>query len=176
MLRPLSSDDLPLLTRLYGDPDRMRHIDRVMTDAQIRQLLAERLQPWCWGDSHWCSQVILHQGEPAGIIGWRQLPMSEATVELGFMLLPGFEGLGLVQRSLAAIRLSHWQPLGIERAVALCAEANLACQRSLKRAGFRCLERFADSLKLEGQWCASLMFSQDLAATPCPGSVALCGS
>ncbi|GAA4892815.1 hypothetical protein GCM10023333_27590 [Ferrimonas pelagia] len=135
-----------------------------MTAEQVRALLAERLTQWHRGDPQWRCWVIEADGGCAGIVGWRQLPMTQATAEIGFMLLPEQEGKGLALQAVRALIQQSLVPLGFVRLVALIGVDNDGSRRLLTRLGFRSVARFEHSVQLAQGWCDTEMFDLDVIA------------
>ena len=112
-LQPWSEEDLPLIQQLMGDPDVMAHLGGPGTPEQIQRrnqryaLLKEaevdRMFKIVWGPN----------AEPVGKIGyWKKSWQDQLVYEMGWMILPGYQGRGIATRAgEAVIKLSARNPL-----------------------------------------------------------------
>jgi RimJ/RimL family protein N-acetyltransferase len=99
-LQPWSLEDLPLIQQLMGDPEVMAHLGGPETPEQIQRrnqryaLLQEdevdRMFKILWGPN----------AEPVGKIGyWQKSWRDQLVYEMGWMILPGYQGRGIATRA-----------------------------------------------------------------------------
>jgi RimJ/RimL family protein N-acetyltransferase len=102
-VRPLDGRDEALYCRLYTDPAVMRLIAPPMADAAARRSFGTALR--LNGEGAWAQRWILvdrASGTDIGLLGLIPHPDAPAAVEVGVMLLPGWEGRGVAAEAIAA--------------------------------------------------------------------------
>lgn len=105
-LEPWGEGDLPLLRRLMGDPEMTRYLGGPESERKIarRQTRYEQLDP-----STGRMFKVIEDGEPAGSIGfWDKDWRDEMVYEIGWLVLPEFQGRGIATAATAdAIALAR---------------------------------------------------------------------
>jgi RimJ/RimL family protein N-acetyltransferase len=100
-LEPWDEGDLPLLRRLLADPAMMEHLGGPETEEQLieRQARYERLE----SDKGQVFKVVDEEsGEPAGWVGyWERVSHGQDVWEVGWAVLPEFQGRGIAGASTA---------------------------------------------------------------------------
>jgi RimJ/RimL family protein N-acetyltransferase len=106
ILESWGSGDLPLLERLMGDPEMTEHLGGPETPDQLRerQTRYERLED---GDRRF-KIVEVTSGAGVGSVGyWRKEWRDQAVYEVGWMVVPEFQGRGIAVAATAqAIELA----------------------------------------------------------------------
>jgi RimJ/RimL family protein N-acetyltransferase len=91
-LEPWSPGDLPLLERLLGDPAMMEHLG----GPESREKIAERQARYEKPGSRMFKIVGEGAREPAGWVGyWPRIWQRAEVFEMGWSVLPGFQGRGI---------------------------------------------------------------------------------
>jgi len=91
-----SEGDLALLTALNGDPEQMRHVGGAETAAKI----ADRQRRYA-ADPHQF-RIVVDGGAGAGWVGfWEREWREEPIYEIGWSVLPAFQGRGLATAATA---------------------------------------------------------------------------
>jgi RimJ/RimL family protein N-acetyltransferase len=101
-LEPWGDGDLPLLRRTLGDPEMTRHLGGPESEEQLveRQQRFERLAES--GTGRMFKIVDEESGEPAGSVGyWDREWGGEEIYEIGWMVLPEFQGRGIAAAATA---------------------------------------------------------------------------
>ncbi len=101
-LHPWAVDDLPLLEKLLGDPAMTEHLGGPETHEQ----LVQRHERYCAldGTTGWMFKVTREPGsEPVGSVGyWEREWRDEVVYEVGWSVLPAFQGQGIATAATAA--------------------------------------------------------------------------
>jgi RimJ/RimL family protein N-acetyltransferase len=102
-LRVYSEGDLALTEALECDPEVMRELGGAVTKESAAT--AHRKRVAGVKDDPWYFTIILGEGRPsAGEIGiWRSEAHSEALDEVGWMVLPDFQGRGIASSALGML-------------------------------------------------------------------------
>jgi RimJ/RimL family protein N-acetyltransferase len=102
-LREISRDDLPLWERLNGDPVMMAELGGPQPKARIAHILDYQISFVASGRG-WAYKVIADDGQPAGSINlWESEHAGEPISEIGWMILPEYQGQGLATRAVTAV-------------------------------------------------------------------------
>src|ERR1700749_546898 len=99
-LVPWDSDDLPLLERLMGDPGMTEHLGGPESPERLRERQGryERLE----GADRMFKIVEAASGAGAGSVGfWAKEWREQQIYELGWMVVPEFQGRGIAQAATA---------------------------------------------------------------------------
>jgi len=111
-LRPWSNEDLPLMQKLLGDPEIMAHLggpespEKIQSRHQRYLLLSEdgidQMLKIVWGQN----------AEPVGQIGyWKKNWHDQLVYEMGWMILPAYQGHGIATKAgEAVIELLRQEP------------------------------------------------------------------
>ncbi len=98
-LRSWAEGDLPLLTRLLGDPSMTEHLGGPETPEQLAHR-HHRYQTLSAPDRMF---VVLLGGTPMGSVGyWGRMWQEQQVLETGWSVLPEFQGQGVAGRALQA--------------------------------------------------------------------------
>jgi RimJ/RimL family protein N-acetyltransferase len=95
-IEPWGADDLPLLVQLLGDPAMMEHLGGPESPQKIR----ERQARYAPADSGMFR--IVAGGEAVGSVGyWARGWRGEEVSEIGWSVLPAFQGRGIARAAAA---------------------------------------------------------------------------
>lgn len=111
-IEPWHADDLGLLERLVGDPAMMEHLGGPERPEQIAARHERYLQPGQPGEGRMFRIVDARTGTAAGSVGyWERAWRGEAVYEIGWAVVPEFQGRGLAHAATAlaidAARAEH---------------------------------------------------------------------
>jgi RimJ/RimL family protein N-acetyltransferase len=94
-LLPYTEDDLALTEAIECDPDMMRELGGPIARSEIPRIHQRRLDTTAKGD-WWLKIVPDPPGPPAGTIGIWETSWNGSTIhEMGWMVLPAFQGRGI---------------------------------------------------------------------------------
>ncbi len=138
-LRRWADGDLPLLTKLLGDPEMTRYLGGPETPEQ----LARRHQRYLALTNPTKDQMfaVLLGAEAVGSVGyWEYDWRGRMAYEMGWSVLPAFQGRGIAaQATLAAI--AHLRPLALHRYIhAFPSVENAASNGVCRKSGFTLIE------------------------------------
>jgi RimJ/RimL family protein N-acetyltransferase len=102
-LRPWSDDDRPLLVRLMGDPVMTEHLGGPENDEKIRSRHQRYRDLPRSGGGRMFAIEVAPDGRLAGSVGyWERAWRDEVVYEIGWMVLPQFQGRGVAGAAAAA--------------------------------------------------------------------------
>jgi RimJ/RimL family protein N-acetyltransferase len=103
LLQPWSEIDLPLLEKLLGDPAMMEHLGGPESQEQILRRHQRYLHLPEDGTDHMFRIVLEASGEGVGNVGyWRKTWREQSVYEIGWLVLPMYQGQGIATRAAAA--------------------------------------------------------------------------
>lgn len=104
VLQPWSEEDLPLLEKLLGDPEMMKHLGGPESQEQILRRHHRYLQPSTPGTGQMFRIVLHPELEPVGSVGyWEKTWRGQSVYEMGWHVLPGHQGRGIATKAGAAV-------------------------------------------------------------------------
>jgi len=102
-LQPWGEDDLPLLEKLLGDPVMTTHLGGPETPEQILRRHQRYLHLPEDGTDQMFKIVWGPNGEGVGNVGyWRKTWRDQAVYEIGWLVLPAYQGQGVATKAAAA--------------------------------------------------------------------------
>jgi ribosomal-protein-alanine N-acetyltransferase len=160
-LRSLTGTDAPALFALRSDPQVMRYIPRPLaTSVADCQALIEAMNEGMsrnellnWGIA------LRSSGELIGTIGLYRLQPENHRAEIGYMLLPAWQGQGLMQEAVAAVLDHGFEVLHLHSVEGVIDPQNEASARVLRRAGFVQEGLFRQNEFWEGQFLDTAYYS-----------------
>lgn len=111
-LLPWSEGDLSLLEKLLGDPQMMEHLGGPESQEQILRRHQRYIHLPELGTDHMFKIIWGSNGEGVGNVGyWRKTWRDKAVYEVGWLVLPGYQGKGIATKAAAAvIELARQKP------------------------------------------------------------------
>lgn len=104
ILQPWSEEDLPLLEKLLGDPAMMEHLGGPETPEQILRRHQRYLRLPESGTDYMFKIVWGPQAESVGSVGyWRKIWHDQEVYEMGWLVLPEYQGHGIATKAAAAV-------------------------------------------------------------------------
>src|SRR6266516_2403215 len=138
LLRPFAMDDLADLHAIQSRPDVTRYLMwRPRSLAEVREVLAKRARTTTLedqGDALNLAMTLPESGTLVGDVSLRWVSAKHRQGEIGFVLRPGFEGLGL------------------HRVVGRCDARNTASAKVMERLGMRREAHFRQNEIVKGEW------------------------
>jgi RimJ/RimL family protein N-acetyltransferase len=136
-----SEGDLPLLEKLLGDPEMTAHLGGPESSEQIlrRHIRYVRLPEE--GTDHMFKIAWGPQGEGVGSVGyWRKIWRDEEVYEMGWLVLPDYQGQGIGTKAAAAV-VEHARRAGQYRFMhAFPSVSNPASNAICRKLGFTLVE------------------------------------
>lgn len=103
-LLPWADGDLPLLEKLLGDPEMMQHLGGPETPEQILRRHQRYIRLPEEGTDHMFKIVRGPSLEGVGSIGyWRKNWRDQPVYEMGWLVLPQFQGRGIATNAARAV-------------------------------------------------------------------------
>jgi RimJ/RimL family protein N-acetyltransferase len=165
-LRDITTDDLPLYEGFYGDPSMMKHLGGAWQKERIPQKLRQNLEVVEAGTA-WVFKVMPDHdsSQAAGLVCiWEHVWRGEPVNEIGWMILPAFQGRGLASRAVRAILEKARAEGRWDIVHALPAKANEPSNGVCRKAGFTLVEECDLEWNSQAMRCNHWLL--DLRSTP----------
>lgn len=141
LLQPWSESDLPLLENLLGDPIMMTHLGGPETPEQILRRHQRYLHLPEDGTDHMFKVIWAPTGEGVGSVGyWRKTWREQSVYEMGWLILPGYQGRGIATKAAAAVIEHASQGPKYQFMHAFPSVENAASNAICRKLGFTLLE------------------------------------
>ena len=139
LLRPLQVQDEAALFTLRTDARVNQYIERSgdATMEDVRQFIEKIQKSVAEQSSFYWAITEKGHGDLIGTICFWNISENWKSAEIGFELLPNFQGKGLMQEALEAVLDCGFERLAFERITAFVAEENEKSLRILARCGFQ---------------------------------------
>ena len=140
-LRPYAEGDLPLTEALETDPEVMQELGGRRTSEDLRRAHRNRVTPTAAGEQWWFVIVPEPGGPGAGQIGiWEHEWDGDRIHEIGWTLLPAFQGRGIASRALDMLLERARQAGSIDTIHALPGVTNAPSNALCRKFGFELVE------------------------------------
>jgi RimJ/RimL family protein N-acetyltransferase len=155
-LRPYADDDLTLTEALELDPEMMRELGGPADPDDVRRVHGTRVELAASGG--WYFVIVPEpSGPPAGTIGIWESSLADPPVhEIGWMVLPAFQGRGIASEALRMIIARARSDPRYRRIHAFPGVTNAPSNALCRRAGFvhteECDVRFRDRPLRVNHW------------------------
>jgi RimJ/RimL family protein N-acetyltransferase len=136
-LQVYTDADMALTEEIECDPEMMRELGGPLDEEKVPELHRKRLAGIASGDTWWFKIVPDPPGPAAGTIGiWETGPSGNEIHEIGWMVLPGFQGRGIASRALDMILSRARSDPRYEKVHAFPAVSNAPSNALCRKFGF----------------------------------------
>jgi RimJ/RimL family protein N-acetyltransferase len=163
LLRPFVAEDLdalhdlrsrPEVTRyLYWEPASRDEVSREL-DRRVRHRTLERE-----GETLHLATVLRGGGAVVGDVSLKLLSRKHEQGEVGFVVHPDHQGLGLAGEAARAMLRLGFEIFGFHRIIGRCDGRNDASARLMRRLGMRHEAHFRENERFKGEWGDELVFA-----------------
>jgi ribosomal-protein-alanine N-acetyltransferase len=159
-LRAFRAGDLEAMHALYGDADNLRYWS---VPANANLAVTRRMLPWhlafrpryyvMWAVEENKSRKVI------GMINYHRRDIREKRVDVGWLMLPQYQGKGYMTEAGRPVLRHLFDDLGVHKVEALIQPANKPSAALAKRLGFR-LEGgpIRDRWSVAGEWHSVMLY------------------
>lgn len=160
-LRRITTDDADAVFRLRSNPDTMKYIPRPLAatvdDALIHiATINEKIENNT--GINWAITLKGH-GEFIGIIGNFRIEFENFRAEIGYMLLPEFNGKGIISEAISRVVRYGFEDMKLHSIEAVIDPGNIASARVLEKNGFVREAHLKENLLHQGQFLDTVIYS-----------------
>lgn len=161
-LRRADATDIPQLYRLRSDEQIMKYIPRPVATSpdEIAEFL--RLTDEKIASNEMINWKISIKGDSTliGTIGFYYIKPEHYRAEIGYMLLPEFQGKGYVTEAIAAVVNYGFEAMGLHSIEALVDPENIASRAVLEKCGFVREAYFKENEFYNGKFLDTVVYSK----------------
>lgn len=161
-LRRADATDIPQLYRLRSDEQIMKYIPRPVATSsdEIAEFL--RLTDEKIASNEMINWKISIKGDPTliGTIGFYYIKPEHYRAEIGYMLLPEFQGKGYVSEAIAAVVNYGFEAMGLHSIEAAVDPENIASCAVLEKCGFVREAYFKENEFYNGKFLDTVVYSK----------------
>lgn len=147
-LQPVSTGDAELIFRLYNEPEFIKFIGdkNIRSVAEAEKYIIEKFQPHI-EEFGFGNYVIIRKNDgkklgTVGVFGREGLDVHD----IGFALLPEFEGVGYAFEAAKKILDAAFSEFGLKKISAITTHENFRSQKLIKKLGLK----FVKTVRLPG--------------------------
>lgn len=154
ILQPICKNDWELFEELHKSNEVIKYVNDPFKDSEIKERFNSRLGKWDKTSNHWLALTILEKetNNKLGITGFYPEWEPYKQAELGFLLLPKYQGKGFGKESTAAVLEYAFNECHFHKVIATVTEGNLPSFALLKNLKFIHEGTIRDNFKLCGKW------------------------
>lgn len=161
LLRRLNPDDVNEVLELRGNPETMKFIPRPLAttkeDAMVHiNMIEDKIV-----NNEGINWAITLKGNPKmlGIIGHYRINAENHRCEVGYMILPEYQGKGIVSEAVDAVLEYGFNDLQMHSIEAIIDPENRASERVLQKNGFVKEAHIVENELYEGKFWDTVIYS-----------------
>ncbi|MBD1581907.1 GNAT family N-acetyltransferase [Pseudoalteromonas sp. S16_S37] len=157
LLRKITLQDWPLFLKLHKDERVMRWVSDTLDEPSIHEKFMQRYEDtstWHKESPCWLTLVVVdkHTGNEVGLHGFYSQWSPYQQAEIGFLLLPEYQGKGYAKAATQAVIDFILKDCSFHKVIATVSEGNIASFSLLKSLGFTHEGTLKDNFKIADQW------------------------
>lgn len=161
LLRRVAESDYPEIMELRGNPETMKYIPRPLVTNKEEALQHFKMIDDKIESNEGINWAITIKGNPKllGIIGHYRLQPENYRCEIGYMILPEYNGKGIVTEAIKAVLEYGFDDLQMHSIEAVIDPENIASERVLQKNGFVKEAHFIENEFANGKFWDSVIYS-----------------
>lgn len=161
LLRRVSESDANEVMELRGNPETMKFVPRPLVTIREEALAHITMIEDKIVNNIGINWAITVKGNPKliGIIGHYKIQPENHRCEIGYMILPQYNGQGIVTEAVKALLIYGFDDLQMHSIEAVIDPSNLASARVLQKSGFVKEAHFIENEYYNGKFYDSVIYS-----------------
>ncbi len=161
LLRRVSESDANEVMELRGNPETMKFVPRPLVTNREEALAHITMIEDKIVNNIGINWAITVKGNPKliGIIGHYKIQPENHRCEIGYMILPQYNGQGIVTEAVKALLIYGFDDLQMHSIEAVIDPSNLASARVLQKSGFVKEAHFIENEYYNGKFYDSVIYS-----------------
>lgn len=161
LLRRVSIDDLNEILELRGNPETMKFIPRPLVKTEEDALNHFKMIDEKIEKNEGINWAITVKGNPKliGIIGHYRIQPENHRCEIGYMILPQYNGQGIVTEAIKAVLEYGFEDLNMHSIEAVIDPDNVASERVLQKNGFVKEAHILENEYYDGKFWDTVIYS-----------------
>jgi [ribosomal protein S5]-alanine N-acetyltransferase len=161
LLRRVSIDDLNEILELRGNPETMKFIPRPLVKTEEDALNHFKMIDEKIEKNEGINWAITVKGNPKliGIIGHYRIQPENHRCEIGYMILPQYNGQGIVTEAIKAVLEYGFEDMNMHSIEAVIDPDNSASERVLQKNGFIKEAHILENEYYDGKFWDTVIYS-----------------
>lgn len=161
LLRQIATDDVNEVLELRGNPETMKYIPRPLAKTAEDALVHIKMIDDKIINNEGINWAITLKGTTKliGIIGHYRIQPENHRCEIGYMILPQYNGQGIVTEAIKVVLAYGFDDLQMHSIEAVIDPDNIASERVLQKNGFTKEAHFLENELYEGKFCDTVIYS-----------------
>ena len=161
LLRRVSQNDVPEILELRGNPKTMKFIPRPLVTTSDEALAYYKMIDDKIEKNEGINWAITLKGKPKliGIIGHYRIQPENHRCEIGYMILPQYNGQGIVTEAIKLVLEYGFENLQMHSIEAVIDPENFASERVLQKNGFIKEAHILENERYEGKFLDTVIYS-----------------
>ena len=161
LLRRVSQNDVPEILELRGNPETMKFIPRPLVTTSDEALDHYKMIDDKIEKNEGINWAINLKGNPKliGIIGHYRIQPENHRCEIGYMILPQYNGQGIVTEAIKLVLEYGFENLQMHSIEAVIDPENFASERVLQKNGFVKEAHILENEHYEGKFWDTVIYS-----------------
>ena len=161
LLRRVSDSDVAEILELRGSSETMQFIPRPILKTKEEALTHFKMIEDKIENNQSINWAITLKGQPKliGIIGHYRIQPENHRCEIGYMILPQYNGKGIVTEAIKVVLEYGFEDLQMHSIEAVIDPENLASERVLQKNGFVKEAHILENELWNGKFCDSVIYS-----------------
>ena len=161
LLRRVSQNDVPEILELRGNPETMKFIPRPLVTTSDEALAHYKMIDDKIEKNEGINWAITLKGNPKliGIIGHYRIQAENHRCEIGYMILPQYNGQGIVTEAIKVVLEYGFENLQMHSIEAVIDPENFASERVLQKNGFVKEAHILENERYEGKFLDTVIYS-----------------
>ena len=160
-LRRVMKEDVHEIFALRSDKEIMKYIPRPLVKTQEEALAHIAMIDEKIENNEGINWAITLKGSPKliGIIGHYRIKPEHFRAEIGYMLLPEYQGKGIVSEAIKEVVHYGFEVMNLHSIEAIIDPENFASEKVLQKNGFVKEAHFKENAYYEGRFLNSVIYS-----------------
>ena len=160
LLKQITPSDWALFHHLETDKSVQQYVADIRCETEIQQRFNERLPQWHKENNQWLCLVIhsKNTGEKVGITGFHPDWQISQEAEVGFMVMPEFQGQGIGKESLMAVLEFAFDECRFSKVNATVTKGNDASCQLLEKVGFQLEKVIPENYQINGNMYDDIIY------------------
>lgn len=160
IFRRLKESDAPEIFALRSHPDNMKHIPRPLLKSTAEALAMIQMMNTKIDENTDINWGVCLKGTDTiiGFMGFYRVLAENYRTEIGYMILPEYNGKGFVTEAVKTMLHFAFNSLGFHTVDAVIDPDNIGSEKVLLKNGFRKEAHFIEDTYFDGKFCNSVHY------------------
>lgn len=161
LFRRVTEDDVNEILELRSNPETMKYIPRPLLASKEDALAHYKMINDAIEDNQGINWGVTLKGNPKllGIMGFYRIQPENYRAEIGYMILPEYQGRGIVTESVARLLEHAFEEMKLHSVEAVIDPENIASERVLQKCNFIKEAHFKENEFYGGRFWDSVVYS-----------------